>query len=93
MKGNEDSEKCTLDKYVKDALFLKLARPDNTDAEKKLNDCLLELLKEKENNRIPQYKIHSSKFKMKLQTSWVLCQNHGSCDSNGIRTHYHLARK
>ena len=45
--ANENSEKFILDKAVKEAILLKLPRPGNTDPVKKLNDFLLELLKQK----------------------------------------------
>ena len=45
--GNKNSERFIPDKDVKEAILLKLPRPENIDPIKKLNDFLLELLKQK----------------------------------------------
>ena len=44
--ANENSEKFIPDKDVKEAILLKLPRPENIDPVKKLEDFLLELLKQ-----------------------------------------------
>ena len=43
--ANENPEKFIRDKDVKEAIWLKLPRPENIDPVKKLDDFLLELLK------------------------------------------------
>ena len=45
--ANENSEKFIPDKGVKEAILLKLLRSENIDPVKKLDDFLLELLKQK----------------------------------------------
>ena len=45
--ANENSEKFIPDRDVKEAILLKLSRPENIDPVKKLDDFLLELLKQK----------------------------------------------
>ena len=45
--ANENLEKFIPDKDVKEAILLKLPRPKNIDPVKKLDDFLLELLKQK----------------------------------------------
>ena len=47
--ANENPEKFIRDKDVKEAIWLKLPRPENIDPVKKLDDFLLELLKQKKN--------------------------------------------
>ena len=48
--ANENSEKFIPDKDVKEAILLKLPRPENIDPVKKLDDFLLELLKQNKKN-------------------------------------------
>ena len=50
--ANEKSEMFIPDKDVKEGFLLKLPRPENIDPVKKLDDFLLELLKEKKKNWI-----------------------------------------
>ena len=48
--ANENLEKFIPDTNVKEAILLKLPRPENIDPVKKLDEFLLELLKQKKKN-------------------------------------------
>ena len=62
--ANENSEKFIPDKDVKEAILLRLPRPENIDPVKKLGDFLSELLLNKRKELwISRLMVHMKKFK------------------------------